>query len=176
MKNTNKIINILFIAVISISLIGCQDDDKNVLPDFEKGGFVQFAETPILEVGLTTPFQGTVIDPNGNAAEYELSVSARIGNVQQDTLVFKTTNSFPFDVGFTLSDMASLYGLSAEDFGSSDRFQFLAKVTTDEGLVFDSSPPGFDQETGEWNGGTFNPTLGTPGLRSAMSYRVDIVE
>lgn len=176
MKKSNKIIKILFVTVISISLFGCQDDDKNVLPDFQEGGFVQFAEAPILEVGLTAPFQGTVIDPNGNAAEYQLSVSARIGNVQQDTLVFKTTNSFPFEVGFTLNDMASLYGLSVEDFGSSDRFQFLAKVTTDEGLIFDSSPPGFDNETGEWNGGTFTPALGAPGLRSAMSYRVDIVE
>ncbi len=175
MKN-NKIINILFIAVISITLIGCQDDDKNVLPDFERGGFVQFVENPILEVNSTTPFQGTVFDPQGNAAQYELSVSARIGNVQQDTLVFKTTNTFPLDVSFTLDDMANLYGISAEDFGGTDRFQFLATVTTDEGLVFDSNPPGFDQETGEWNGGTYTPPLAAPGLRSAMKYLVNIVE
>lgn len=210
MKNIHKIFSLGFVAALTaFTFTSCEDEDKARFPELTNGGFVKFVETPELNAGLapeTAAFSALTEDPNGNVATYALAVAGtwpqmvdgELELVTTDTIAYKTGTEFPFEVGFTGADMASLFGVPVESFGSFSSsggdtpnrftsFEFFATVTTDGGVVYDwfgsscdcpeiaqSELEEPDGNTGVWNGSNTDggPLSTAAGLLSAMNYEV----
>jgi len=192
MKNF-KYITLAFIAVVGLTtLTSCEDEDKLPVPELGNGGFVKFVEAPEFNAGsdpTSASFSATTEDPNGNIASYELVVVGDFTGATEDTLAFRSTTTFPFDVSFTGADMASLFGVDISTFEEGDSFQFLATVTTVDGVVYDYTPtefieptpdldpsdPDYVPEPGMWNGSNNEEValLGAPGLLQAFNYEVE---
>lgn len=192
MKNF-KYITLAFIAAVGLStLTSCEDEDKAVLPPLTNGGFVKFVSLPEFNAGadpLSASFNATTEDPNGNIASYELMVVGDFTGATEDTLSFRSTTTFPFDVSFTGADMASLFDVDISTFEEGDSFQFLGKVVTVDGILYDftstkflpptpdldPSDPDYVAEPGMWNGANNEAValLGAPGLLQAFDYEVE---
>ncbi|WP_415373803.1 hypothetical protein [Patiriisocius sp. Uisw_017] len=186
MKNINKILSLAFVAAITaFTFTSCEDEDKFRIPALGNGGFIKFVSLPEFDAGAeatSANFVATVEDPNQNAANFALTVIGDFTGAPADTLVFKSTTTFPFDVSFTGADMASLFEVPISTFEEGDSFEFLGTVTTTDGRVYDISRPGGefpsdpedpDYVPGTYNGGlTDGVLLDAPGLLSALNYEV----
>ncbi len=134
------------VAVVGFSLISCEDDDKNNLNDFlATGGFVRFASVnPPVVIGVNDVSEVTyafdLIDGNGTAALYDLDLYATLSGTTTDTVNVEDITSFPASLSFNAGDLASLLGVSVDDFNFGDQFFFTATVTTDEGVEYSGSP------------------------------------
>jgi hypothetical protein len=169
MKNINKIFSLVFVAILTtITFTSCEDEDKARFPQLTNGGFVKFVTDPELDMGAdpaTASFSAMTEDPNGTVATYEIGVVGDFTGAPSDTLSFRSTTTFPFDVSFTTADMAELFEVDASTFLEDDSFTFYGVVTTFDGVVYDGSnpigsyPEGDDPEdAGSWNGGNTNAT------------------
>lgn len=187
MKNINKIVSLAFVAAITaFTFTSCEDEDKFRIPALGNGGFVKFVSLPEFDAGAdatSANFVATVEDPNQNAANFALTVIGDFTGAPEDTLVFRSTTTFPFDVSFTGADMASLFSVPVSTFEEGDSFEFLGTVTTTDGRVYDSSQPDGDypddpddeDAPGEYYGGlTDGVLLDAPGLLSALNYEVTL--
>ncbi|GER60743.1 hypothetical protein [Patiriisocius marinus] len=198
MKNINKFLSLAFVAVLaSATFTSCEDEDKARVIELGNGGFVKFVTAPVFEAGAdpaTASFDSAVEDPNETAALYEITVRGDFAGATLDTLAFRSTTTFPFDIGFTASDMASLFGVDASTFAEDDSFEFFGKVTTVDGVVYDGSTsafisptptdpeadgyldpsdPDFVPEPGQWNMQNSDGVLvGVPGLLAAYNWEV----
>tara|TARA_R100000935_G_scaffold44696_2_gene67686 strand:- start:119334 stop:119924 length:591 start_codon:yes stop_codon:yes gene_type:complete len=188
MKNF-KYITLAFIAVVGLTtLTSCEDEDKSPIPPLGNGGFVKFVELPEFNAGAdptSASFNAMTEDPNGNLASYELRVVGDFTDAPEDTLAFRSTTTFPFDVSFTASDMAALFGVDVTTFETGDSFEFLGSATTVDGLVYDYTTPGCDcptpedgelvvEDPGTYNGGTTDAVLiNAAGLLQAFNYEVE---
>lgn len=188
MKNL-KYITVAFIAVVGlITLTSCEDEDKFRFPELGNGGFVKFVTMPEFNAGadpLSASFTAMTEDPNGNLASYELRVVGDFTGATEDTLAFRSTTTFPFDVSFTAADMAALFGVDIAVFEEGDSFEFLGSATTVDGVVYDYTTPACDCPTpddgqntvddpGTWNGGNTDAVLiNAAGLLQAFIYEVE---
>lgn len=184
-----KYITVAFIAVLGLTtLTSCEDEDKARFPELGNGGFVKFVELPVFDAGAdptSAVFNAMTEDPNGTIASYELRVVGDFTGAPDDTLAFRSTTTFPFDVGFTGADMAALFGVDITTFEEGDSFEFLGTVTTVDGVVYDYTrtdcecPTPEDGEVtvedpGTWNGSnTDNVLLTAGGLLQAFIYEVE---
>ncbi|MGJ8666822.1 MAG: hypothetical protein ACSHW7_10675 [Patiriisocius sp.] len=189
MKNINRLFSLAFaIAITSITFLSCEDEDKARIPELGNGGFVKFVTAPELNAGAdpsTAIFIASVEDPNENVATYDIRVAANFTGATEDTISFRSTTTFPFDVGFTAADMATLFSVPVSTFEEGDSFEFFGTVTTVDGLVYDGTESGATTPTGvfpnsdedgypgEWNGGmTDGQVLGAPTLLQAFNWEV----
>lgn len=200
MKNINKFLSLAFVAVLaSATFTSCEDEDKARVPELSNGGFVKFVTAPEFNAGAdptSASFDAAVEDPNGTAALYEITVRGDFTGATEDTLAFRSTTTFPFDIGFTASDMATLFGVNVSDFEENDSFEFFGKVTTVDGVVYDGSTssfiaptptdpeadgylpptdPDFVPEPGQWNMGNSDggPLTTAAGLLAAFDWEVE---
>lgn len=192
MKNF-KYITLAFIAAVGLTTFtSCEDEDKSPVPELTNGGFVKFVEMPEFNAGadpLSASFNAMTEDPNGNIATYELKVRGFFDGATTDTLSFRSTTTFPFDVSFTAADMASLFSVDISTFEEGDSFEFFGTVVTTDGILYDfiatefleptpdldPSDPDFIAEPGMWNGSNNESValLGAPGLLQAFNYEVE---
>ncbi|GEQ85622.1 hypothetical protein ULMS_11300 [Patiriisocius marinistellae] len=202
MKNINKIFSLAFVALVtSVAFTSCEDEDKARFPELTNGGFVKFVSLPEFNAGAdptTASFDMAVEDPNENAALYEIRVLGNFTGASEDTLSFRSTTTFPFDIGFTGADMATLFSVPVSTFETGDSFEFFADVTTVDGIVYDGaassfiSPtnngdlqpgdagyidplsPEFVPEPGMWNGANSDGIVlvSTPSLLAAFNWEV----
>ena len=177
MKNINKYFSLAFVAILTmVTFTSCEDEDKMRFPELGNGGFVKFVSMPEFDAGAdptSASFDALVEDPNGNVASYVITVQGDFAGAPADPIAFRSTNTFPFDVGFTGADMASLFGVNISTFQEGDSFEFFAVVTTTDGLVYDGTATEFDSATGEWNGGmTDGVLLSAAGLLQAFNWEV----
>ncbi len=199
MKNF-KYITLAFIAAVGLTtLTSCEDEDKLPVPPLTNGGFVKFVEMPEFNAGAdptSAVFNAMTEDPNGNIASYELRVIGDFAGAPDDTLAYASTSTFPFDVGFTGSDMATLFNVDISTFQEGDSFQFLGTVVTEDGVVYDfvgtefipptptdptdpdyiePGEPGYVPEPGAWNGSNNEGAvlLDADGLLQAFDYTVE---
>ena len=177
MKNINKILSLAFVAVLaSATFTSCEDEDKARFPELGNGGFVKFVSAPEFDAGLdptSANFNSSVEDTNETAALYEITVAAtwpqmvdgELELVTSDTIAYRSTTTFPFDIGFTGSDMSSLFNVPVETFSAFDSnfdatdpddveefnrfssFEFFGIVTTVDGVVYDGSASAFIEPT-----------------------------
>ncbi|HBR54932.1 MAG TPA: hypothetical protein EYN07_02805 [Flavobacteriaceae bacterium] len=185
MKNL-KYITLAFIAVIGLtSLTSCEDEDKLRFPELSNGGFVKFVEAPVFEAGAdptSASFNAMTEDPNGTVATFDLSVSGDFDGTSGDTIPFRSTTTFPFDVSFTGADMASLFGVDISTFEEGDSFEFFGTATTVDGVVYDFQTTALIDTDGDgtpdtWNGGNSDQVLlSAAGLLSAFNYEVEFVD
>ena len=187
MKNL-KYITLAFVALIGLTTFtSCEDEDKHRFPMLANGGFIKFVSLPEFNAGAdpaTAAFEAMTEDPNQNVASFDLSVRGRFTGATSDTIPFRSATSFPFDVGFTGADMATLFNVDITTFAAGDSFEFFGIVTTTDGRVFnftqtdcDCPTPGDGEvvveDPGTWNGGTADGVLNTAAtLLSAMNYTV----
>ena len=148
---------------------------------------MKFVSQPVFEAGgdpTSASFNAVTEDPNGNVTNYELSVRGFFEGAPEDTLAWKSTTTFPFDVSFSGDDMASFFGLAdASAFESGDSFEFFATVTIEDGTVYSYIAPACECPTaddepdptgGTWNGGNTNTVLlNAAGLLQALNYEVE---
>ena len=141
MKN---ILKFLFIAFLAVS---CSEDDiKNDLADYEKGGFAKFEN-----VIKTIDYQNgggslnyTALDANNNAASYSIyKISAIASGIDLGSVDVTDLNytSFPAQVNISLNQLAGYFGLVGSDLTYGDSFRIFAKVTTKDGRVFKGEIP-----------------------------------
>ncbi len=175
MKILNKIILPIFTTLSIILLISCEADEKHRFPaSIANGGFMKFSELPEFNMGSdpsTASFSALIEDTNNNVALYEVKVRGYFNGATTDTIAFKSTSTFDFDAGFTTSDMATLFSVEESVFEAGDKFDFVGKATTNNGLVYDGTQTGCecpqdpidpedpDATAGEWNEGTTNDVL-----------------
>lgn len=185
MKNL-KYITLAFIAAVGLTTFtSCEDEDKLRFPELGNGGFVKFVEAPEFNAGAdptSAVFSAMTEDPNGNLASYELSVRASFAGAPTDTIAFRSTTSFPFDVSFTGADMAALYGVDIATFAEGDSFEFFGTATTVDGVVYDyvvtdcdcPTEPDDENAPGTWNGANTDGVLiNAAGLLQAFNYEVE---
>lgn len=202
MKNINKYMSLAFgVAILAISFTSCEDEDKARFPELTNGGFVKFVTAPVFEAGAdpaTAVFNASVEDPNNNVATYSIRVLGNFTGATEDTLSFSSTTTFPFDIGFSGGDMATLFNVAVTTFEEGDSFEFFGTVTTVDGVVYDGvasafipptdngdlepgdsgyidpTDPEFVAEPGAWN---FNNNDGANGLITAgllAAYNWDV--
>lgn len=150
----------------------------------------------------TASFDALAEDPSGNVASYEVFVNVDldgyVGSASdpfqgelETPATFKTTTTFPLDVSFTAADIASVLGLSPEDFQAETVLEFTTRTTLTNGTVYNSNvasctgcpdaatdEDGNPLDPGAWNGGTIDGVLlqggdtGENFLLPAIFYRV----
>jgi len=192
MKLLNKLFFAIFAIITVTAFISCEDDDEDRFPTLTHGGFVKFVDLPEFKAGsnpLTASFSAVTEDPNNTVSSYSVKVRGYFNGATTDTLSFRNTNSFPFDVGFEVSDMAALFGVDESVFETGDRFKFFGIATTHDGVVYDGTltgcdcpqdpldPTDPDATTGTWNGGqTADVLLDAPSLLQAYFWEVRFVD
>lgn len=175
MKN---ILKFLFIAFLAVS---CSEDDiKNDLADYEKGGFAKFEN-----VIKTIDYQNgggslnyTALDANNNAASYSIyKISAIASGIDLGSVDVTDLNytSFPAQVNISLNQLAGYFGLVGSDLTYGDSFRIFAKVTTKDGRVFKgeipSTVPGVVPNENVTTQDLLNSTFG---YNQAMQFNVTI--
>lgn len=164
MKKTIKII------VCFLILIGCSDDN-NLLEDIAvRGGFIQFEEVPTLSLNIlnvsTDKVTEKLIDPNNNASSYTLTLIHN-GNEITD---FKTINSFPNVLDFSITDVTTALGITPADITSNTTFTFVATIVTPTG-TYSGLSPNYDSNNVN-QGGNSTVRLKSTGLRDAIEFDV----
>ncbi len=186
MLKINKYFSLVLVAVIAITAFSsCEQREDWRFPELGNGGFVKFVSAPEFDAGAdpaSASFSALTEDPNQNIATYSLRVKGDFTGATADTIAFRSTTTFPFDVGFTGADMASLFGVDISTFAEGDSFEFFGTVTTVDGVVYDyvqsacsdcPTEPGDPNGSGTWNGGTTDQVLlSAAGLLQAFNYEV----
>ncbi|NNM23088.1 MAG: hypothetical protein HKO54_06025 [Flavobacteriaceae bacterium] len=221
MKRFKYILLATIVAVgTSAMFTSCEDSNKFRFPELGNGGFVKFVFQPDFWDGLqqvdfdddgvndfsivkyhigsdptTATFDALTEDPSGNVATYELFVRGTFDGAPEDPVAFKSTDSFPFDVSFTGSDMATLFSVPIETFSSGDEFFFTSRIVTTDGRVYttfatacEECPESLEDDDGNplppgsWNGGTIDSVVlqggdtGDNFLLPAIFYTVKYLE
>ena len=175
MKN---ILKFLFIAFLAVS---CSEDDiKNDLVDYEKGGFAKF-ENEIKTIDYQNgngSLRFTALDANNNAASYSIyKISAIASGLDLGSVDVTDLNytSFPAQVNISLNQLAGYFGLVGSDLTYGDSFRIFAKVTTKDGRVFKgeipSTVPGVVPDGNVTTQDLLNSTYG---YNQAMQFNVTV--
>ncbi|TBW25877.1 hypothetical protein [Gramella sp. KN1008] len=177
MKNIYKSILFLFSLALMVS---CEGEKFNVPFEYEDGGWIKFEETPVFSVNVAdmssseAVFNATLVDPIGNAATYDLYVSATINGTAYEDKLVTTITEFPAQLSIAPSDLATALGVDLSELGGGNIFSFYAVVTTTDGTVYEAEPvPNFDADGDGYNGGNISETLlEEGGYRNAFVFNV----
>lgn len=183
-KNRNfkirfKQILVLIVAVFGIFLLSCEDDKKNLLNDFEIGGFVRF-EVPfptVVDVSDLSDIPGVTIEttleaPDKNVVSYSMEVSATIGGEFYDYVSFGSEiTSFPNTITISIVDIADALEIDIDAIDFGDTFDFKGTAVNDKGIVYSSERQDYEEETGKVSGGNnSDDLLDELGYRNAFEF------
>lgn len=142
MKKTLFILSILLVTFFS-----CTNEDLLYLDDIEDAAFIRFTTQPDATVGVNDPadvvYAGELI-ASGPVASYALEIYADLSGVRTDTFAVETYTSFPINLNLTASDIATLLGVTTDDFSFGDKFYFEGTVTSTSGVVYYGEAPVYD--------------------------------
>ena len=183
----NNIKKTAYLLLIILSIYSCTEPDKFNNPVFyglENGAFPRFKDaspsetillTDLLENGYVSQ---QVIDSNDNILEYNLTMTANISGNVTTVDNFKTITTFPSNLEITAEDIADALQIPVSFINYGDSFNFIAKATRNDGVVFTGEAPSYD--AGETtivgdevvSGGNTDSTLNNPstGYFSAMKF------
>ncbi len=168
-----------FAVVFGLFLLSCEDDEKNLLNDFELGGFVRFSEPfpVVVDVNDLSEISGisittTLEAPDKNIVSYRMEVSATIAGVEVGPVQFGTEiTTFPATITIKAIDLASALSIDLADIGFGDTFNFKGTATNDKGTVYSSDRMSYDSETKELNGSNSSADLlDEKGYRNAFEF------
>lgn len=155
-------------------LVACSSDYESLLDDITvKGGFIQFEKTPsnlyynflnIQDFVLTAPLR----DPNNNAIGYSLTLNYEDQSIEN----FYSLSSFPATMTIDIQMILDALGLTIGDIDETAQFNFVADVTTPEG-VYSGLTPDFDHDVNEEAGGNTAVNLLGGGYKNAMDFTVN---
>lgn len=186
MMKKNKIFTIRFkqtlailFAVFGLFLLSCEDGNKNLLDDFEIGGFVRFAEPFPLVVDVQDlseiagiAITATLETPDNNVVSYSMEVSATIAGTDYELAPIGTEiTSFPATISITMVDIASALNLDVSTVGFGDTFTFKGTAVNDKGTVYSSDRLSFDSDTKTAGGAnSTEDLLNEAGYRNAFAF------
>lgn len=163
-----KILNIFYLAIAGLLVVGCESTYENPHDFTAKGAFVRWdteVESINFVMDLTTSdnpvFTAPVTAPGGNVVSYDLSfslvsVDGTFGPFQTSTSV----TNFPANLSISADELKAASGLSDEEFGG--QLRFVATVTNTDGDVYVG--------TNDFSGDLFNP-----GQRHAHTFTINLV-
>lgn len=170
---------VLLTAVVGLFLLSCEDDEKNLLNDFDIGGFVRFAQPfPVfVDVNDLSEIPGIAIvatleTPDNNVVSYSMEVSGEIAGVAYGPSPFGTEiTSFPAEITITATAIASALEIDINDIGFGDTFTFKGTAINDKGIVYSSDRMSFDSSTEEVSGSnSTGDLLDEDGYRNALEF------
>jgi len=140
MKNIKNSLYILFFAALFTS---CVDEGDSFLVDHrDPDNFAPFIslqrDSPIIDFSdPNASYDFTLSDPSGAnvVASYAVAVSWTSAAGTSDTIAIETITSFPAEVSYSLPALATVLGVSADDFAPGDSFLFWATTTGTNGVV-----------------------------------------
>ena len=143
MKNISKII--LGILAVALTMASCEDEDKFPLSvhldDANKAAYVRAVINQSLylvqDIADAT-FEATIDVPVDNVAQYDLSFTLRSGSGEYDTIPLITITEFPTSISYTYADLAELLGITIDDIGGGDIFQFIGTCIDDQGRFWEN--------------------------------------
>jgi hypothetical protein len=178
-----KVTYILISFVLGVISFSCEDESTFNNPshnELERGAFIRFANTIPTnfnpDIAQEVEISEQIFDPNGNAAQYDLSVTYQLGSTGEIYTAdnFITITSFPSTLTITSQMIADATGADLADFGAGDLATFYATVTRNDGLKFIGIEPEFDDETGVVNSVDVGVTQGnlitSAAYNSAMQF------
>ncbi|MBW1296683.1 hypothetical protein [Aquimarina litoralis] len=173
MKNLNKIFALLFL----VTIISCEDESKNPLPDFaaSQGSFIRFVNevapaTLSYEDPTAAGFSLPIEDVNENTSSYTLDMVATIGGNVSTVENFLTIDSFPTTLTINAQMIADALNLELTDLNFGDNFAFIAEAVRNDGVAFTGQVPAFDPDTGILSGGNTSSNLLGGVYRNAMNF------
>lgn len=159
-----------YILLIIVFAISCSDSEDIFEENFTRGGFAQFSED--LETSrfnaLTfdeVSFSAEVIDPNNNVQSYALTLI--YGDIVVDNFI--VLNSLPGTVQFTGQEILSSLNLSLNELDIATSLQFVATITTPDG-IFSGSRPSFDSAANVVTGGDTANDIFSSAVRQAVDF------
>lgn len=179
-KAKYKGIAIIIIATLGIFISSCEDDKKNFLNDFEKGGFVRFSEPFPAVVGVNAPanlvLTFTVEAPDENVVSYTMEVSAVLSGVEVGPFPIGTeVTSFPATIKLTAQNFAEALGIDVSDINFGDTFSFIATSVNNKGVEYSGERIDFDTNSKVISGGNnSNDLLDQDGYRNAFIFSFSI--
>lgn len=130
-------------------LMGCSKDNNTFGDITERGGFVSFDQTPELSYSIlrldTDVISARLVDTNGNAQSYSLSVT--YGETTAENIV--TVTAFPYDLELPIGTLIEALGLSVEDIELGSTMTFIGTVTSPNGTYSGASPDMDDNNVNE---------------------------
>lgn len=159
-----------FILVLLI-FAACTEEHAVGLESWNKikaGAHLKFEEQPPAVLGVNTiaelTFEGTIIEPAGGVASYELQVYADLSataNVRTDTVEVGLYTSFPLDLSFSAAELADIINMSVDSISFGDSFYFLGTITDEDGNEFYAGDPSLepviDTASGDTTSFVFDP-------------------
>lgn len=160
------------IYILSLIILGFSCSETDVFEEnFERGGLIVFSPKPastrisVLELD-TYAFITSLEDPNNNATLYELDLI--YGDITVENFVIIT--SFPNTLAFTAQDLLTALNITADDIDLTIPLQFVATVTTTNG-VYNGLLSNFNFQTNEQEGGdSGNLLFDNPSFNQALFF------
>jgi hypothetical protein len=158
--------------LLILLLVGLSCNETDVFKEnFERGGLIVFAPKPestrISVLALENyAFKTGIEDPNNNATLYVLDLT--YGNIVVENFITITT--FPNTLTFTAQDILTALNLTANEIDLTLQLEFLATVTTTNG-VFNDALSDFNFQTNEQEGGdSGNLLFDNPAFNQALAF------
>ncbi|BFP41999.1 hypothetical protein FGF1_28440 [Flavobacteriaceae bacterium GF1] len=165
-----------YILALFVLGLACSDSTDVLEENFTRGGLVVWETVPssftlnFAEIE-TTEFSHVVEDPNENIVSYDLRLI--YDGIVVDKFITLTT--FPTTLTITAANLLQVLNLTPEEVDLSIPFEFLATITTTEG-VFDGAPVDFDSATNTNNGGNSATELfDNPAFNQAISFSLNFL-
>ncbi len=133
--------------------MGCSPQKDSLLEIADYGGFVSFEEMPETSFNIlkldTEILEGTLYDPNENAANYRLK--AKVGN--NEAIVLEA-NSFPQEIQLNVGEILDALGLDQERLDLGTNIALIGEVTTEDGTVYTGLAPDYNNDNVNEGGDT----------------------
>jgi len=167
-----------FFTIASLTLVSCTDEStfsNPVTHQLERGAFVRFNNMDAILDMYPDPqdinISEGIYDANGNVSSYSLTVTANIGGNLYTGEDFLTITSFPATLNITSQMLADALGVDVSEFFYGDTFNFVAKATRNDGVVFYGQTPTFSSSTGTVGvGNTQSQLIDVSSYKNAMTF------
>lgn len=174
MKKQIYLLSLVFLVLFQFS---CKDEstfNNPVHNELENGAFVRFTNNPPAPTyadAQNIVISEEIYDANNNAIDYTLTLKATIGGSVYINDDFINKTSFPTVLEITSQSISDAIGVPVSEFNFGDSFEFVAKVTRNDGVVFYGVEPTFDEdELTIGIGNTEGNLLGEPAYKNAMNF------
>lgn len=164
MKNISKFI--LGILAVALTIASCEDEDKKPLninfDEANKAAYVRAVPNQTVYLVEDVPDASFIVDidvPVDNVASYDLGFTLISGSGDYDTIPLNTVTTFPTQITYTYAELAGFLGLTTDDIGGGDIFQFIGTCVGKDGRFWT-----VDNYTGD--------ITGQPAQYNAFSFTV----
>jgi len=144
----------LFIAILCLGMVSCEDQEKNPLWEPEQAPYVFIdIETPVFDVTdiENSTFGGNLSAPADNVASFEVTARRVSNGATSDFAIVYSTTTFPASFKITAPEIATALGIDPDELLAGDRFDFVAESVGTDGTVvtYNNLAPDIQAEPGQ---------------------------